>query len=136
MQCSRCGQDNPPQAKFCAKCGEPISASPPPVPPPPPRQPLPTPHAPGELRPTGKLVYPSNPPPNPNLAWINIIIPGLSQIIMGQTVKGIILLIASFSLSLVVVGLLIWIASIIDGYMVGQVLQSGRPVGEWQFFPK
>jgi TM2 domain-containing membrane protein YozV len=62
-------------------------------------------------------------------------IPGLSQILMGQTVKGVVLLIASWSLSLVLIGVLIWIASIIDGYMVGKVLQSGRPVGEWQFFP-
>jgi hypothetical protein len=135
MQCSRCGQDNPPQAKFCAKCGQPVSAPPPPVPPGPPPPPPGGSHAITDPRPAGNLVYPSNPPPNPNLAWINIIIPGLSQILMGQTVKGVVLLIASLSLSLVVIGVLIWIVSIIDGYMVGKVLQSGRPVGEWQFFP-
>lgn len=135
MQCSRCGQDNPPQAKFCAKCGQPISAPPPPVPPSPLPQPPPRPNVPVGPSPAGKLIYPSNPPPNPNLAFINILVPGLSQILMGQTVKGIVLLIASLCLSLVLIGVLIWIASIIDGYMVGKVLQSGRPVGEWQFFP-
>lgn len=56
--------------------------------------------------------------------------------LMGQTVKGIVLLVSSWALALTGIGLLIWIASIVDGYMVGQVLQSRRPVGEWQFFPK
>lgn len=55
--------------------------------------------------------------------------------LMGQTVKGIVLLISSWALSVAGIGLLIWIASIVDGYLVGKVLASGRPVGEWQFFP-
>jgi hypothetical protein len=54
---------------------------------------------------------------------------------MGQTVKGIVLLVSSYVLLVVGLGAIIWIASIIDGYLVGQVLASGRPVGEWQFFP-
>ena len=135
MQCSRCGQENPPHAKFCAKCGQPMSAASaasPPVPPPPP--PPPPPRPPGSP-PSGKLIYPSKPPQSPHLAWINILLPGLSQILMGQTTKGIVLLIGSLVLLPIGIGALVWIGSIIDGFLVGQVLQSGRPVGEWQFFP-
>lgn len=137
MQCSQCGHDNLPQAKFCAKCGAPVAASrvsSPSVPPPPP-SPGPPPVPPPGQPPSGKLIYPSNPPQSPHLAWINILIPGLSQILMGQTAKGIVLLVSSYVLLVVGIGALVWLASIIDGYLVGQVLQSGRPVGEWQFFP-
>jgi hypothetical protein len=35
MQCSKCGFENPPEAKFCGKCGE-ILRGPGPLPPPPP----------------------------------------------------------------------------------------------------
>lgn len=35
MQCPKCGFENPPQAKFCGKCGEPMKA-PEPAPAPPP----------------------------------------------------------------------------------------------------
>ena len=131
MQCPRCGQENPPQAKFCGKCGEAILAPPPTVPPPPP---IPPPGGPS-LSPAGTLIYPSKPPQSPHLAWINLLIPGLSQIMMGQTTKGIVLLAASYVLIFIGIGALVWIASVVDGFMVGQVLQSGRPVGEWQFFP-
>lgn len=127
MQCSRCGHDNPGQAKFCGKCGA-AMATVPPIPGSPPGPPP----LPGQGQ---KLIYPSNPPQSPHLAWINLIIPGLSQMLMGQTVKGIVLLLSSYVLAAVGIGVLIWIASVIDGFMVGQVLQSGRPVKEWQFFP-
>lgn len=35
MQCPKCNFENPPEAKFCGKCGEPMN-SPPPFPPGPP----------------------------------------------------------------------------------------------------
>jgi hypothetical protein len=140
MQCPRCGQENPPQAKFCGKCGEAILAPPTAPPPPPPIAPAPgVPPRTGGIAagptPTGKLIYPSNPPQSPHLAWVNLLIPGLSQILMGQTTKGIVLLVGSYVLLFIGIGALVWIGSVVDGFMVGQVLQSGRPVGEWQFFP-
>jgi TM2 domain-containing membrane protein YozV len=126
MQCSRCGQENPPEAKFCGKCGAPMAPAPPTVRP----EPIPSPPSTGK-----RLVYPKTPPLSPHLAWLNLIVPGLSHILMGQTAKGITLLLSSYLLAWAGIGVLIWIASVIDGFMVGQVLQRGRPVGEWQFFP-
>ncbi len=32
MQCSKCGSVNPPEAKFCGKCGEKLVQAPPPPP--------------------------------------------------------------------------------------------------------
>jgi hypothetical protein len=34
MQCPKCGFENPPEAKFCGKCGEPMQTAAPPTPPP------------------------------------------------------------------------------------------------------
>lgn len=129
MKCSRCGHENMAQAKFCAKCGAAMSASPPP---PPPTSSQGTP-APGVGR---SLVYPKNPPISPHLSWLNLFIPGLSHFLMGQTMKGVVWLVGCFALWAVALGWAVQIASTVDGFMVGQVLQSGRPVGEWQFFPK
>lgn len=36
MKCPKCGFDNPPEAKFCGKCGEPLAAPTPAPPMPPP----------------------------------------------------------------------------------------------------
>lgn len=132
MKCSRCGHENLPQAKFCAKCGAAMSVSPPSPPPTPSPSPQPPPVPPAGT----KLVYPKNPPINPNLSWLNLFIPGLSHFMMGQTMKGVVWLVGCFVLWAVALGWAVQIASAVDGYMVGKVLQSGRPVGEWQFFPK
>jgi TM2 domain-containing membrane protein YozV len=81
------------------------------------------------------MVYPKNPPLSPWLSLINLFIPGLAQMIYGQVAKGVIILGVSYFLSIAGIGLLVWLASIPDAYMVGNTLQNGRPVGQWQFFP-
>lgn len=66
------------------------------------------------------------------LAIFAAIIPGLGQMIMGQTVKGLVVL----GVALVTCsgfGLLS-IASMVDAYLVAMA-QKRRPVGEWEFFP-
>lgn len=119
MVCTKCGHENTSEAAFCGKCGTVLSRS---------SSPETTP------RDAGK-VYPSNPPKSPHLAWLNLLIPGLSQILMEQTIKGIVLLVSSVVLWVTGIGVLIQIASVVDGFMVGNVLKSGRPVSQWQFFP-
>lgn len=59
-------------------------------------------------------------------------IPGLGQLIMGQTVKGLVILgIAIFTGC----GLgLISIASVLDAFLVVKA-KKRREVGEWEFFP-
>jgi hypothetical protein len=119
MVCTKCGHDNTSEAAFCGKCGTVLSRSPSPDP----------------TQRDATKVYPSNPPKSPHLAWLNLLIPGLSQILMEQTIKGIVLLVSSVVLYVTGVGILIQIASIVDGYMIGAALKSGRPVGQWEFFP-
>jgi TM2 domain-containing membrane protein YozV len=66
------------------------------------------------------------------IAIIAALIPGLGQLLLGQTVKGLVLLgVALITCS----GLgLFSVASVVDAYLVAKA-QQNREVGEWEFFP-
>jgi len=84
-------------------------------------------------------VYPANPPLSPHICWLNILIVGLSQIIQGQVGKGCCIFGGAIVAGIVTGGLsifIVWPVAIIDSFMVGKALKSGRPVGKWEFFPK
>lgn len=116
------------------------------APPPPPMRSSPPAYAPypaPALEPTStsfardpKKVYPSNPPKSPNLCWWNVLWPGIAQLAHGQVGKGVLLLLISpVSLVFPLLTFALIVLSVIDGYQVGKILQSGKPVGNWQFFP-
>lgn len=66
------------------------------------------------------------------LPVILALIPGLGQLMLGQTAKGLVILgIALFTCA---GGGLISVASVIDAYLVA-VAKKRRVVGEWEFFP-
>jgi len=82
------------------------------------------------------LIFPKNPPLSPYLAALNLLFPGIAQLVYGQVAKGVVLFIASIVLLPIAgIGLIVLIAAVVDAYMVGIYLQGGRPVGQWQFFP-
>ncbi len=66
------------------------------------------------------------------IAVIAALIPGLGQLLLGQTVKGLVLLgVALITCS----GMgLFSLASVVDAYLVAKA-QQYREVGEWEFFP-
>ena len=86
-------------------------------------------------------IYPRVPPRTPHVAWLNLLLPGSGQLLLGQTGKGVLMLLftpciwfgALISGGLGFIPLVVVVA---DAFMVGLVLQSGRPVGRWQFFPR
>jgi len=83
-------------------------------------------------------IYPSNPPKSPHLSWLNVIVVGLAQILFGQVAKGLAILGAAFVLGIITGGITFFLVApiaIIDGFMVGNVLKAGQPVGKWEFFP-
>ena len=83
------------------------------------------------------LVFPRQRPLSPHLAWLSLIQCGVPQIVFGQTVKGVLFILAFWlSLPTVYGPLVILAASIIDAYMVGTELRRGRPVGKMRFFPR
>jgi len=89
------------------------------------------------------LVYPTNPPRSPHMAWLTLVGPGLSQIVFGKTQMGIASIIAfnvlmalsNFAPILGILLIPLWVTMIVDGYMTGNRLKEGTPVGKWQFFP-
>jgi len=58
---------------------------------------------------------------------------GAGQIYLGQWKKGLVLMVSTFLLSFVFVGILIQIIGIGDAYGVAQKLSEGKSVGEWEF---
>lgn len=66
------------------------------------------------------------------IAVIAALIPGLGQLLLGQTVKGLVILGIAL-LSCAGMGLLS-VASVLDAYLVARA-KHRRAVGEWEFFP-
>jgi TM2 domain-containing membrane protein YozV len=129
MNCPHCNVQIADGLRFCSNCGKPLTAAP--------AAPTPQYSNPVQNQPVGSsnLIYPKNPPLSPLLALVNFLIPGLAQIIYGQVAKGLVIMGVSYFLSIAGIGLLVWLASIPDAYMVGNALQNGKAVGQWQFFP-
>jgi hypothetical protein len=96
----------------------------------------------GELPPIGRrgigdMVFPTHPPKDPTLmAILSLLVPGLGQMVLGQTAKGIVLLVAGLVLGATTCfgGLVIWGVAVVDAYQIGKKLQSRRPVAQWEFF--
>ena len=62
---------------------------------------------------------------------------GLGQIVLGQTLKGIALLVGSIVIAITTGGVSIFVVTpiiAIDAYMIAQRLKQGQPVSEWDFF--
>ena len=82
------------------------------------------------------LIYPSNPPRSPHSAWWSLLLPGVAQIVFGKTTMGVVFIVAVIVLLATGIAYPILLAvSIVDGYMTGNRLKEGTPVGKWQFFP-
>jgi len=134
VHCTNCNAELPAGASFCAECGTRLetfeNAGDDPV-----RQTTAT-----QEPARDNLVYPRNPPQSPHLALLSIFLPGVPQLFFGQIAKGITVLVVTLvlysSIVLSVFGPVLTIAAIVDGYMVGNRLYSGRTVEKWQFFPR
>jgi TM2 domain-containing membrane protein YozV len=64
---------------------------------------------------------------------------GLPQMIYGQVGKGLLWLAIGMVSTFVTAGFALFILYplvIVDAHKIGKVLQSGRPVGKMEFFPK
>ncbi len=88
--------------------------------------------------PQPKMIQPSSPPKSPVVALILslLLAGGAGHIYLGQVTKGIVIIVASLLLSCIGIGVVVWIVGIIDAYMIGQKLERGEPVEEWEFFWK
>lgn len=134
MYCSKCGKQIADGSRFCPECGTQFGGTA--------TQPPPSSNAATGTRDQEKkvdLVYPKNPPLSPHLCWVNLLLSGLAQILHGQVSKGIVILVVTIASNLVlpvILALVIGAVSVIDAFMVGKVLKTGKPIGKWAWFPQ
>jgi TM2 domain-containing membrane protein YozV len=81
-------------------------------------------------------IQPATPPKNPIIAAIlsALLLGGVGQMYLGQTKKGVILIVATIVLSCVGVGLVLPILGAVDAYMLADKLQKGQPIGDMEWF--
>ena len=83
-----------------------------------------------------KTIVASAPPKDPSMiAALSVIpFPWLGQIFLGQTAKGVSMLILTYVLSTFLIGLVMLPIAAIDAYKLAKVLQNGGAIGPWDFF--
>jgi TM2 domain-containing membrane protein YozV len=81
-------------------------------------------------------VIPSEPPKSAAVATILSVIfaGGGGQIYLGQTTKGILIIVVSLLLACLGIGFITWAIGIVDAYFIAQKLSTGNPVKKMQFF--
>lgn len=81
-------------------------------------------------------IQPSDPPKNAIVAAILslLLFGGVGQMYLGQTKKGIIIIVATLILSCIGVGLVIPILGAVDAYMMADKLEKGEAIGDMQWF--
>jgi len=83
----------------------------------------------------GNQIMPSSPPKDPIIALVlsALLGGGAGQIYLGQTVKGIVLIVATV-VSCGILGIIAVPLGAIDAYLIAKKLQEGNPVDDWEFF--
>jgi len=128
MFCNQCGNEVRPEYANCTYCGSPnrnLQYNP---------DPASLPQNSGK-----KMILPSNPPKSPLLMGIlsGCCITGLGQIILGQTVKGVVILLGAVVFGVITGGfgaLIVLPVVGIDAYLIAKKLEAGQSVEEWEFF--
>lgn len=128
VKCNSCQSQNPADARFCENCGAPLPVPTPTFIPPAPGYP-PNASQPG-------LIQTSNPPKDPTLALVMslIFLGGGGQIYLGQTLKGIAIIVVNLVLTFLIVGFPLWLLGVMDAFLLAKRLQERHPIGEWEFF--
>lgn len=84
------------------------------------------------------MVYPDKLKTSPTVsAVLSVLLVGLGQMINGQLIKGLLMLIGGFVIGAAtggIAGIPIWIISAIDAYMSANKLKQGKPIGRFSFF--
>lgn len=122
--CPSCAAETQPAAVVCIKCGVPLTPA----------------------RPAKAAAGPPQ-PKDPIVCALLGLVPGLGQIIAGQVLKGLaILVLAPVVLvigAVLTLGLFFYIGvplfpllSAVDAYLVATKMKQGLPVGDWEFFPR
>ena len=145
--CSHCGVAIGQEKKFCANCGQAINANQaiclkcgcalPQTQMPNNMQQMQMPNNMNNAQNAGqKTIQPSGKSAT-TATILTCLITGLGQMYLGQTIKGVVMLLAAFVIGGFTMGFaapIIWIVAMIDAYKIGKKLEAGQSVGEWEFF--
>ena len=69
--------------------------------------------------------------------FLSIILVGLGQIYLGQTAKGLLMLLGAIVIGVVTAGVgaaVAWLIAVADAYTLGKKLANEVPIGKWEFF--
>lgn len=121
--CNSCGAETNAEQVMCVKCGVALKG--------------------GKRQSSGGGgdISASDPPKDPTMMCVlSVLLVGLGQILLGQTAKGIIMLVGTILLVIFTCGYglilapFIWLISGLDAYKIATKLQNGNTVGAWEFF--
>jgi TM2 domain-containing membrane protein YozV len=81
-------------------------------------------------------IQPANPPKDPIVAALLslFLLGGVGQLFLGQTKKGIIIIVASVVLYCLALGWVVQLLGAWDAYKIAEKLKAGQPVGDMEFF--
>ncbi len=81
-------------------------------------------------------IEPAKPQRSPVIASLLsfFLLGGAGQIYLGQTKKGILLIVLTLVGSLFLIGLIVFPIGAIDAYLLAKRLENGETLGEWEFF--
>lgn len=71
------------------------------------------------------------------MALLSFLILGLGQLILGQTAKGLTILVVGIIIGIITFGIASLITvpiSVIDAYLIAKKKIEGKEVGDWEFF--
>jgi len=89
-----------------------------------------------QVAPASVMIYPRQ-HSLPLVIVLNLIFPGIGNLIFGQTAKGLVMFAATVVLGTGTCGVLWFVSCVvmtIDGVMLSNKLNSGQPIGQWEFF--
>lgn len=121
--CNSCGAESNAEQVMCVKCGVALKG------------------VQGQSSGGGGEIAASDPPKDPTvMCLLSVLLVGLGQILLGQTAKGIVLLVGTMAFVFVTCGYgillvpFVWLVSGLDAYKIAKKLQDGNTVGAWEFF--
>ncbi len=81
-------------------------------------------------------INPTQPPKSPVLIGLLSIflLGGVGQIQLGQTKKGLLLIIGTLLLLPFAIGVFVWILGAVDAYFMATKLQAGQSIGDMGWF--
>ncbi|MEO7995563.1 MAG: zinc ribbon domain-containing protein [bacterium] len=125
MFCPSCTAPNPDGSTACFECGKSLPES---------GAATPEPH---RAPPPAKISARRGILPPPVYAIVSLAVGGAGQVMLGQTIKGVVMMTVSLTLALLTQGnaaFVLFPIAAIDAFLLARKLNDGLPIGPWECF--